>query len=995
MGLQWERKFVEDPIIEKLQEKGWRYVEAKDLNRVGIDEPLLVEDLKRKIREINKDVELTDRDLNNVINELKGCYNDQNGHKRILAYFKYGVPIKTEKEGIVKYVQLFDYENPGDNDFIFTNQVEFWGRDKIRLDLLLFVNGIPLVNIECKNPYTSKVDYYSAYKQIKRYEREFPELYKYVQIGVAFAERVKYFPIVPWREDVRMEVWRSDGVSDEEAIFEMLKPDVLLDILKNFIFIREFRGEMTKVIARYMQYRAVNKIYRRVIDNLSGKTEKNKGLIWHWQGSGKTLTMIFAAHKLYFEFGKLTIFFIVDRKELERQFNDELSSLDLNFDFEKIESINHLKDILVHDGYKGKRGVFLTLIHKFNLDEGFILDEIAKFGEIGKRRDVICFLDEVHRSQYGILALKLRNVLSSAFFFGFTGTPISYKDRDTYREFGYIREGDPELYLDKYFMDSAERDGFVVPIVYELRKEEVNLKDEHLEFYLRQVDVDDIGDEVELANIEEKVRKRINDITVFLENAKSIEEISQDIAEHFKRNFDGKFKGLVVAGSRKACVKFKRALDRYLPQEYSEVVMTFNRDDEKEIREYMEDLVKRFNVRDTNEIISQIIEKFRREENPKLLIVTDMLITGFDEPKLGVLYLYKILKGHRLLQTIARVNRPYEEKPVGLVVDYVGIFKHTQEALSAYFKDDARLIEEKVVDVTKLWEEFEKILSDLESYFGDLVGKFDGGSFDKAIEILKVKGDEFASLYGDLRRRFEFLRSDGMNIEVLNKYRWFSGLYERYRKLLKPHIDEGKLERYFKRTIELIHDLLEPSGLKAVEPRAIDLNYIKALKDSVDLTERQRYIGTLTALKYICELRSRDPIYRGIAERVRELVRRWRDGGEDILGLVKEVDSIIKYINEKEEERRGSDLSNLEFGIKLIFEDHLKVSSGEAVDLAKNLYSRIKMYLYTGWYRNPAMEKSVKAKIREFLVDIRDRYIFSSAVLDELYKKINELVLDV
>jgi type I restriction enzyme R subunit len=987
MGL--EKELVEGWIIERLKEKGWNYVESGRLNRPGIDEPLLVEDLKRKILEINKDFELTEDDLKAVINKLRGAFTDQNGHKEILRYFKYDIPIKTEKERVVRHVQLFDYKSPERNEFIFTNQIEFLGRDKIRLDLLLFVNGIPLVNIECKNPYTNKADYHDAYRQIKRYERTVPELYKYVQIGIGFAEKVKYFPIVPWLEDVKQEIWRWDEGKEEKAIFEMLKPEVLLDIIKNFLFIREFRGEMTKVVGRYMQYRAVNKIYQRVMENLAGRTDKNKGLIWHWQGSGKTLTMIFSAYKLFFELGKPTIFFIVDRRDLERQFNDELSSLDLNFGFEKIESIGHLKEVLTYDDYKGKRGVFLTLIHKFNLLESFILDEMRKLGEIGKRKDVICFLDEVHRSQYGILALKMKNVLANAFFFGFTGTPVSYKDRNTYKEFGYIREGDPELYLDRYFIDTAERDGFVVPIMYELRKEEVNLKDKDLEWYLEKIDIDDIGDEMELRYLEEAVRKRINEITVFLENRKNIDVICQDIAKHFKENFDGKFKGLIVTGSRKACVRFKEILDRYLDSKYSEVVMTFDKEDE-EINKYKEKLTERFRKNDTEEIVKEIIENFRNKEYPKLLIVTDMLITGFDESKLAVLYLYKVLKNHRLLQTMARVNRPHEQKPAGLLVDYVGIFKYIGRAFRVYANEDVKLIKEKIMGKEEAEREFNEFLEKLENLFKGLIGNFERESFDRALEILKDKGDEFVSLYRELRMRFEFLRSEGKILEVLTKYKWLSALYEYYKKLLKPDIDETKLEKYFQRTIGLIHELIEPAGLKRVEPKAIDLGYIKQIKGS-DLTPTQKYIGILTALKHICILREKNPIYKSIADRVRELVEKWQEG-VDILELAQSIEEVLNYINEKEEEKKKTELNDLEFGVKLIFENRLKIEPEEIEDLAKRIYIEIKDSLYPNWNQNPATSKTVAKKLRLFLAGIKPKYKIPNGEYKILYDEIYEFV---
>jgi len=958
--MQLEKKLVEEWIIEKLKEKGWRYLKPEELKRVGREEEgLLVDNLRKKILEINKNIPLTEEDLKKVINKLQIAYADQNGHKEILRYFKYGIPIKTEKEKIVRHIQLFDYENSQSNEFILTNQFEFLGKEKIRLDILLLINGIPLVNIECKNPYTYKKDYHDAYKQIKRYEKVAPELYKYIQIGIGFAEEIRYFPIVPWLEEVKQEIWKWEGCKEDEAIFEMLKPEVLLDILKNFIFVREFKGEMTKVIGRYMQYRAVNKIYQRVIDRINGKTDKNKGLIWHWQGSGKTLTMIFAAHKLYFKLGKPTILFIVDRKDLEEQFNGELSALDLNFTFERIESIDKLKEILVYDDYKGKRGVFLTLIHKFRIDET-ILEELARYSEINKRKDVICFLDEVHRTQYGILAMKMKNILKNGFFFGFTGTPISYQDRNTYEKFGYITEN--ELYLDKYFIDEAEKDGFVVPIIYELRKEEVKLKDEDLEWYIKEITPDDISDELELKNLDEQIRKRINEITVILENKKNIEIICQDIAKHFRDNFDNKFKGLIVTASRKACVRFKNLLDKYLPKEYCEVVMSYNSDDEEELAEYKSDLINRFKINDTDEINKKIIEKFKKEAYPKLLIVTNMLITGFDEEKLAVLYLYKLLKNHRLLQTMARVNRPAKEKPAGLLVDYVGIFKYLEKAFKFYEEKEA--IKDKIISKKEAEDKFNEILNKLENLFKDLIGRFEREIFDQAMDILRDKGEEFVRLYQGLRRWFEFLKSEESDFILKNlvKYKWLTCLYFYYKKLFRPDIDEEKWEKYYKKTIAVIQDLIEPSNLKKFEPKMVDLNYIRELK-LANYSEKMKLIGILNALSYICVLNKRNPIYKSIADQVRAIVERW-NSGEDIFNLKPEIYYILDYVEAKEQEREKKKINDLEFGIKLILE---KKKILEAEIWAKELFQKIKELLHPDWHRNPAMLKEVERRVRGYL----------------------------
>jgi len=990
-----EKRLVEDWAIEKLIEKGWNYVEAEKLNRPGFEEPLLIEDLKRKILEINRNIALTDEDLKKVINKLQTAFIDQNGHKDILRYFKYGVPIKTEKDKTVNHIQLFDYKNPKNNDFIVTNQFKFWGRENIRLDILLFINGIPLVNIECKNPYTDKTNYFDAFRQIKRYEKVAPELYKYVQIGIGFAEIVKYFPIVPWLDDVNQEIWRWEGYKDDEAIFAMLKPEVILDILKNFIFIREFRGEMTKVIARYMQYRTVNKIYQRVIDNLAGKTEKNKGLIWHWQGSGKTLTMIFSAHKLYFELGKPTIFFIVDRRDLERQFNDELSSLDLgNFEYEKIESISALREVLTYDDYRGKRGAFLTLIHKFNLDEEFILGELEEKGEIRKRKDIICFLDEVHRTQYGKLALKMKNILQNAFFFGFTGTPISYVDRNTYKAFGYIDEEEKELYLDKYFIDEAEKDGFIVPIIYELKKEKIRLKDEDLEWYLEQVDIEDIADEAEISLLEKEVQKRINEIKVILENPNEIEKVCQDLAKHYRENFDGKFKGLVVTGSRTACVRYKRILDKYLPPEYSEVVMTFGQSDNEEIQEYKNGLTKRFGINDTTEIIAQIIERFRKEEFPKLLIVTDMLITGFDEPKLGVLYLHKLLKNHRLLQTIARVNRPHDGKNAGLIVDYVGIFKFMEKAFKVYLDEEVKVIKKELKSKNDAFEEFLKNLKELKNLFGEYVGTFEKEAFDRALEVLKSEEAEnkFVNLYKSLRNWYEFLSTDERMIEYLKDYKWLSAVYEYYKKLKRPIIDEVKLEKYFKRTLEIIHELTEVSDfIKKTGPTIIDLNYIKTLKDS-DLTEEQKTVGIVYALKYICALKEKNPIYKSIAEKVKELIKKWEESIIDVNFLKIEVEGLLNYIESKEKERKKTELSEQEFGIKLILENSQKINKDEVEKIAKEIYRKIEPLLFPGWNKNPLRIKEVRGEIRRYLAILKPKYTLTGEELDQLHNEIFELI---
>src|SRR3972149_7721277 len=394
-----ELKLVEDYIVQKLEEKGWRFVPSDDLERDSYEEPLLIPNLVRSLERINEEAELGEEEINRVKNELKLTGTGIEGAKRILNFYKFGVPVKFEKEKVVKYVQLFDFEDVDNNESIVTRQIYYYGKDKIRTDIMLYVNGIPLIDIECKNPVSVSESWETAYKQIKDYESTVPELYKYVQIGVAAESEARYFPIVPWQEEVKVYEWRTEppfhpplvrgerGGSSKDSIdstIEMLSKGTLLDILRNFLFFRIERGEATKVITRYMQYRAAKRIVNRVIKNLKGQEEKNKGRVWNWQGSGKTLTMIFASNELYYmkELGNPTKFFIVDRIELVDQLYKEFYFLDIVRP-EIIGSVGELKEVLGYDDYRGKRGAFITLIHKFRPEE---LDKLqAEIEDVSKQ----------------------------------------------------------------------------------------------------------------------------------------------------------------------------------------------------------------------------------------------------------------------------------------------------------------------------------------------------------------------------------------------------------------------------------------------------------------------------------------------------------------------------------------------------------------------------------------------------------------------------------
>jgi len=1004
---------LEDFLIEGLVKSGWRFVPSDELERESLEEPLLVPVIVRCIQRINKDINIGDDEISKVLNELKLVTTGQEGAKKILNFFKFGVPIKLEKERVIHYIQLFDYK--GDNEFVVSRQVWSAGKDKIRTDIMLYVNGIPLVNIEIKDPTKFGLSWYDAFVQIKDYEINVPELFKYVQIGVAVESQARYFPIVPWqaKEEVKCYEWRKISEIKEsdpiEGIFEMLEPGRLLDIIKNFLFYRIEFGNATKVITRYMQYRAVNRMVERVVQNLQLKNEmlnqpvnlvqgmvqhdrvqKNKGLIWHWQGSGKTLTMIFTAHKLYYNnlLENPSIFFIVDRIELEEQLYTEFFSLDI-VQPEVIQTVADLEEVLSYDNYQGKRGLFITLIHKFRYEEldrlRRHLEEISKSQEtIMNRSNVIAFIDEGHRSQYGILASVMKGILKNAFMFALTGTPISKSTRDTYRDFAYLPE---ERYLDRYFIVDSIKDGFTLPIVYQPRLEkDVHLKKEMLETFL-EIELEEIPEKAR-TDVEQKLKQRLDPINVFLENENRIASIAEDIANHFKENVDGKFKAMIVAASRKACILYKNALEKYLPREYFEVVMTAESDEDKIIYGYSRDVRERYAGRDHKSTLKKIVDKFKEDDYPKILIVTEMLLTGFDAPILQVMYLDKPLKEHRLLQAIARTNRPYKGlKEAGIIIDYVGILKEFKRAFEIYSKEDS--LKGALSNMDSVHKEFDILISELIGMFGDLSKDYERSSLLKAIEILTTdvtREEEFVEKYHKLRKLFEILGSDPHKLEYFEEYKWLSAIYVYYLKtvLQKSSVDPY-VHKYFDKTLKYVYKTTEIDNLEKDLPVIkFDVDTLKNIEERVKSREEKAANILFTLQRFVLVDKQKNPIYESLTERVQRLVDMWRDKAKDYEKIYKEGVSIFEAIQTMASRQQRLGLSELEYALLLTLENKLKANE-EFVNRVKILVGSLRNYMFSNWIMQPTACKNIEREVRKFVRGLKKEYNLTIEGMNELH----------
>ena len=929
---------LEYRFLELLRQSGWEIKKASEIARELYSEPLLLNNLKEAIKKINPWI--ADEDVARVIDEIKNLPSTADGCKQTLEFIKNGISIIDSKEKILKKVFLIDYEDiyarkeKRVNEYLAIEQANFINnRVKIRTDIILYINGIPLVNIELKNPDSLRKNWQDAYNDILNYEEKVPELYKYVQIGVVGDTTFKYFATSLWNRDAqRINEWKEEGdKSAIENICSMLIPEKLLNLIKYYVFFREEHNIKTKVIARYMQYRAAEKIVERVKTGLKQETEKKVGLIWHWQGSGKTLTMIFAANKIYQlpEASNPTIFFILDRQELEDQLYSECNGLSLFKTIEVVSSIQDLKEIIKHSNYSGKRGIFITLIHKFNpndfehLDEYFDdLEKEIKRAEkkneiITTRKNIISFIDEGHRTQYGKLAAQMKKILKNGFRFAFTGTPISEKNRNTYAEFS----SPEEKWLDRYFMEESIEDGFTLKIAYQARlTDKVHLRKEELDIFYKS-DEEELTDELK-REIENVIIKRIGKRELFFENPERIKLIAEDIKNHFNENIRGKYKAMIVTSSRKACTIYYEELLRYFKKEEIEIVMTAGpKEQEKEIENYYQRIKNNYGV-EFDQAREKIINNFKQKENPKILIVVDMLVTGFDAPVLQVIYLDKLMKDYRLLQTIARTNRPYKEKAAGLVIDYVGVLGDINKALLDYLR--AGESQEYVLNtINEMEKEFVDLLEDTIEFIeksGVKKGNRDEKSMIRIIKFLFENEEnltKFLSDYKRISRLFEFLGSDIIKIEKLEDFEWLSFIYIFYRKNYesKNDLKDIYIENYFKRTLDQVYKNIEIGEFIKTPEIYFDNKKLEQLHKIIQDEELEAANIIFALRNYILVEKSGNPIYVDLIERIKELIRRWQEEKENYAEIIKQGKLIFEEKNEIEKEQKELNLPDDEFAM--------------------------------------------------------------------------------
>ena len=725
-GLYTEADY-ENSIIELFQNMGYRYVYAPDLER-DFHSPLYEEELESALHRLNP--EMPDDAIADALEKLKNFENAELVQKNelFMDYLQHGIEVRYFVKGEERFglVYLADYKNPENNSFVVANQWTFVENSNKRPDVILFLNGLPVVLIELKSPSREETDASEGYLQIRNYMQEIPSMFIYNCICVISDHLTSKACTITSGEDRFMEWKTKDGSYENtqyaqfDTFFEgMFEKERLLDIIKNFICFSNEGLKKFKILAGYHQYFAVRKAIESTKKAMV--TDGKGGVFWHTQGSGKSLSMVFYAHLLQEALDSPTIVVITDRNDLDDQLYGQFTKCKdfLRQEPMHAESREHLKKLLAG---RQANGIIFTTMQKF--------EESSE--PLSERRNVIVMADEAHRSQYGLkekvdaktgeikvgTARIIRDSLPNATYIGFTGTPISVKDRNTREVFGD--------YIDIYDMTQAVEDGATRPVYYESRVIKLKFDEATLKMIDREYDIMANNADPEVV---EKSKHELGQMEAVLGNDATINSLVSDIIDHYENYRENLLTGkaMIVAYSRAIAMKIYRRMLELRPgwKEKVKVVMTESNKDPEEWRTVIG------NKRHRDELAKEFKDN---DSKMKIAIVVDMWLTGFDVPSLATMYVYKPMQGYNLMQAIARVNRVFKDKEGGLIVDYVGIATALKQAMNDYTARDKKNYGD--TDIAKV--AYPKFLEKL-SICRDLFHRYDYSKFINGTDLERSK----------------------------------------------------------------------------------------------------------------------------------------------------------------------------------------------------------------------------------------------------------------
>lgn len=720
----------ENAVLSLLENLGYEHIYGPDVER-DYTVPYYQAQLAHSLMLVNptKPAVAIEEAIRKVRDIDSGTLVQKN--EKFMDYLQNGVEVSYihKGEAFNDIVYLIDYAHPDRNSFQAINQWTFVEKSEKRADIMIFVNGLPLVLIELKSPSREETDASAAYRQIRNYIQEIPSLFIYNVFCVMSDMALSKAGTITSKEDRFMEWKTRDGLEETKDFIDydtffvgMFKRDRLLDLIKNFTCFSVDEAGSAKILAGYHQYFAVRKAIDRTVKatNSDGKI----GVFWHTQGSGKSLSMVFYAHLIQSVLNKPTIVVLTDRNDLDDQLYTQFSKCQHFLRQKPVQATSreNLRELLLG---REANGIIFTTMQKFEESNE----------PLSERRNIVVMTDEAHRGQYGFeekvnadgrisvgMARIIHDSLPNASFIGFTGTPISDKDRDTKEVFGD--------YIDIYDMTQAVKDGATCPVFYESRV--VNLKLEEATIRAIDAEYEILADEGATPQQIEESMHEMSHLEEILGAPETIDSLVRDILKHYEENrqYELTGKAMIVAFSRPIAIRIYNRILELRPDwtEKVKVVMTGSNNDPEEWHAIV----------GNKQYKKELAKKFKDDKDPmKIAIVVDMWLTGFDVPSLATMYVYKPMSGHNLMQAIARVNRVFTGKAGGLVVDYIGIAKALKEAMRDYTKQDQENYGNPDIKETALVKFKEKLEVCRDFFHGFNYSKFHDGTDADRASIIK------------------------------------------------------------------------------------------------------------------------------------------------------------------------------------------------------------------------------------------------------------------
>ena len=848
------------------------------------------------------------------------------------------------------YARLIDFTDPEKNRFDAVSQMRVIRGHSVRPDITLLVNGLPVVQIELKSQAQDN-DYTDAITDLREYEDRVPRFFYPTLLNVAADTReLRYGGVgasekfyFPWSK--APEPFQVEGNPMKQATYALLNPMTLLDILQGYVFYERKEGGDAKIVPRHMQYYATRQITGRIEEGIEDPEDaKKRGLIWHTQGSGKSYTMLFAA-KLLLERQPIDnpqVFILVDTDKLARQMADNLAAI--GFDrYEVCRKIAHLQDVIED----GKSQLVLTTMHAFeDVDPG-----------VQSNPNVVVMADEAHRFMEKELGSRLRAALPDAWNFGFTGTPVheghSETARNTFRE--YCPDGEDPLH--HYSIGEGLKDGVIVPVYFTLRHE-------------AEWDIDEAGmdeafeDEFAEKPKDEKLRIIRESLTQseLGELKPRVDTYARLVAEHYAEKVEPNgWKGMVVAPSRRSAAMYGERLQN-LRDDPDDVRVLFTSDDKDP------HLIKQFST-DSDER-NAITRKFDDKEQPKLLVVYGMLLTGFDAPTLKTMYLDRRLMDHTLLQAIARTNRPAEGKSNGEIVDFQGTFANLDDALH-YDKD---VVEHAARSEDKLFEKFEQQLDAVFSIFQGI----DKNNTQEAMQAALARVSKhperrkFKQGYKRLQDLYESISPDERLVQpkVQKPYGWLSGIWIAFNRTEeRDKAPEGNVRE---KTLRIVEEHVDVGKVKE------DFPIYKIGEEHLDAIENQEPAAKASSIAATTKahLRPRigeNPRYERLSERVEEVLSQWQSGKMEDPEAVDALERLEREALEVEEEAEQKGFSGAEYATYSYLHDECDLEEQQAHDVAETLCESLEAQIdtsYPGWWENKEALRGIKVLIYRTITNV-------------------------